>query len=368
MEVLGLVSQMGHQEVVFCHDAETKLKAIIAVHDTTLGPALGGCRMWDYASEEEAITDVLRLSRGMTYKAAVAGLHLGGGKSVIIGRLEDKTPEMFHAFGTFVQGLSGRYITAEDVNVRVSDMDEVAKETKYVTGITSRPGGGSGDPSPFTAFGVFQGIRAAAKYKLGRADLKGVRVAVQGCGAVGRNLCDLLAEAGAQLIVSDIATDLVEKTAARHQAQMVDTGEVHRVDCEIFAPCALGAGLNPDTIDEIKAPVVAGGANNQLANEDRDGEALRKRDILYAPDYVINAGGLINVSHELRGYDRDASMAETAKIYDTLLRVFAEADRRELPTHQASAYIAEERIAETKKRQANRNFRNTFENQEWIRV
>lgn len=344
MNIFENISTMGHEQVVFCQDRHTGLKAIIAIHDTTLGPALGGSRMWDYKSEEDALNDVLRLSRGMTYKAAVAGLNLGGGKAVLIGDPKQlKSEAYFRTFGRFVNSLSGRYITAEDVNINVNDMEYVAMETPFATGISSFPGG-SGDPSPFTALGVFSGIRAAVKYKLNKDSLKGLRVAVQGCGSVGRHLLELLHREGASLVVADIDKTKVDQMSHLFKAQIVDVHSIHSTDCDVFAPCALGAVLNDVTIPQLKTPIVAGGANNQLQNEDVHGPALRQKGILYAPDYVINAGGLINVYQELRGYSKETAAKQATGIYDTLLKVFQEADRSNIPTHKASNQLAERRI------------------------
>jgi leucine dehydrogenase len=352
---------MGHEQIVFNYDRSTGLKAIIAIHDTTLGPALGGCRFWNYPDEESAILDVLRLSRGMTYKAAITGLNLGGGKAVIIGDPKKlKSEALFRAFGRFVHSLGGRYISAEDVNVNVHDIDNMAMETPYVTGRV----GGSGDPSPITALGVFSGIRASVKHKLGKDNLKGLRVAVQGCGAVGRFLCGYLHEAGAQLVVADIEDAKAQDMAQKHAAKVVPVSQIHAADVDVFAPCALGAILNDETIPQLKATIVAGGANNQLQNEDRHGRMLKERNILYAPDYVINAGGLINVYHELRGYNAEAAKRQATNIYNTILEVYKEADRQGIPTHKASDTVAERRIASIK---AMANLRNTYDTQSWVK-
>lgn len=362
MGIYDLIRQMGHEQVVFTHDKATGLKAIIAVHDTTLGPALGGCRMWNYESDEDAILDVLRLSRGMTYKAAAAGLSLGGGKAVIIGDAKQiKSEALFRAFGRFINTLGGRYITAEDVNINTRDMDFVATETQYVTGITNRAG--SGDPSPVTALGVFNGIKASVKHKLKKDNLSGVRVAIQGCGAVGKYLSGYLHEAGARLVVADIDDGRVQAMVERYQAKTAHVSEIHLADVDVYAPCALGATLNDETIPRLKATIVAGGANNQLKDEERHGGMLRERGILYAPDYVINAGGLINVFHELKGYDGEAARQQASGIYNTMLEIYAEADRANVPTHKASDALAERRINSVK---AAAQLRNTYENQTWI--
>lgn len=366
MVLMDLAKTWGHEQVVFCQDAETGLKAIIAIHDTTLGPALGGCRFWDYQSEEEALFDVLRLSRGMTYKAAVAGLPLGGGKSVLIGNAQKlRSPALFKRFGLFVQGLNGRYITAEDVNCRVEDMNYVAQETAYVTGVTARAGG-SGDPSPITALGIFSGIKAAAKFRLQRDSLQGLKVAIQGCGAVGSHLAQLLHTAGASLVLADINQAAVQELSQQLGATVVSTDTIHSQQVDIFAPCALGAILNDTTIPAIKAPVIAGGANNQLLDETKHMQQLQERNILYAPDYVINAGGLINVCHELKGYQAEAAKTEARKIYDTLLGIFADAEKRGITTLAASNALAEQRIAAARA-QGDVHLRHTFNNQSWIK-
>lgn len=363
MKVFEYASSMGHEQVVYCHDASTGLKAIIAVHDTTLGPALGGCRFWNYDTEEQALFDVLRLSRGMTYKAAVAGLNLGGGKAVILGNPKAlKSEALFRSFGRFVQSLCGRYITAEDVNIHVADMEHVALETRYVTGLSSH--NGSGDPSPVTALGVYHGIRASARFKLGLDSLKGLRIAVQGCGAVGRNLLQLLHRDGAKLCIADISAENLKLASAICPAEIVDPNKIHAADVDLFAPCALGAIINDETIPEIKATIIAGGANNQLLDEKKHGEILRQRGILHAPDYVINAGGLINVSHELRGYNREAALAEARKIEEVLMKVFQLAKDQSIPTQMASDKIAESRIAAVK---ASKQLNQTYESQLWIR-
>ncbi|MFW7381657.1 MAG: Glu/Leu/Phe/Val family dehydrogenase [Oligoflexus sp.] len=363
MAIFERLNTMGHEQVVFCQDEATGLKAIIAIHDTTLGPALGGCRMWNYASDEEALEDVLRLSRGMTYKAAVSGLSLGGGKSVIIGDPNKlKNEAFFRTFGRFVNSLSGRYITAEDVNIRVSDMEQVALETPYVTGISSRQGG-SGDPSPVTAWGVFHGIRASVKHQLGKDSLNGLSVVVQGCGAVGSHLVEYLVTEGAKIFVADIDAGRVKKLVDRFGVEAIDNTTAHTLPVDVFAPCALGGILNDKSIPEIKTKVVAGGANNQLLDEVSHAAMLKERNILYAPDYVINAGGLINVFQELQGYDRTAATNRAAGIYETLLTIYQEADEQGLTTIQASNRIAEKRIKSVQKM---KDLRNSFDNQRWI--
>jgi len=341
--IFDVLQAEDYEQIVFCQDQASGLKAIIAIHDTTLGPALGGLRMWNYASEEEALTDVLRLAKGMTYKNAAAGLNLGGGKAVIIGNAKtDKSEAMFRAFGRYVQSLSGRYITAEDVNTTVADMDFIHMETDYVTGV-SPAFGSSGNPSPVTAYGVYRGMKAAAKWKFGSDSLAGKTVAVQGVGNVAYNLCRHLHEEGAHLVVTDINEEALKRAETDFGATVVKPDEIYAVDCDIFAPCALGAVINDKTIPMLKAQIVAGAANNQLA-EDRHGDMLEERGILYAPDFVINAGGVINVADELEGYNRERAMKKVELIYDNMQRVFEIAERDGVPTHVAAEKMAEERI------------------------
>lgn len=333
----------SHEQVIFCHDKATGLKGIIAIHNTTLGPALGGTRMWNYASEEEALVDVLRLSEGMTYKAAAAGLNLGGGKAVIIGDYKkDKSEGMFRAFGMYINSLNGRYITAEDVGTTVKDMEQVYMETPWVTGIPKGLGG-SGDPSPYTAHGVLMAIKAACKEKLGSDNLSGVRVAVQGLGNVGSNLCNYLNEEGAKLTIADIDQEKVAKLAEKFGAEIADPDTIHTADCDVFAPCALGAIINDVTIPQLKCKVVAGGANNMLA-ETRHGDALREVGILYAPDFVANAGGLMNVFAELEGYSVERALERTTSVYENMMKVFAVAKRDNCSTYDAAFKLANERL------------------------
>ncbi|MEE9466014.1 MAG: Glu/Leu/Phe/Val dehydrogenase dimerization domain-containing protein, partial [Candidatus Neomarinimicrobiota bacterium] len=288
MDVIKQMSRHSHEQVVFCYEPDVGLRAIIAVHDTSLGPSLGGCRFYNYKSEDDALYDVLRLSRGMTYKASIAGLNLGGGKSVIIGNpKKDKNEYLFRAFGRFVDSLGGRYITAEDMNTTVNDMEWVRHETRYVTGI-SKALGGSGDPSPVTALGVFLGLKAAWKSKMDMEDFSGIKVAVQGIGHVGYHLCRLLHEAGTQLFIADVNPEAIGRAVRDFDATEVSEKDLYGLDVDIFSPCAMGAILNDDTIPQIKAKVIGGAANNQLAVSKVHGEALRKRSILYAPDYAIN--------------------------------------------------------------------------------
>jgi leucine dehydrogenase len=339
-----LISQQGdHEQVIFCHDKSVGLKAIIAIHNTALGPALGGTRMWNYKNENDALVDVLRLSRGMTYKAAAAGLNLGGGKAVIIGDSKtQKTEGLFRAFGQFINTLNGKYITAEDVGTCEKDMEYIFMETQWVTGIP-KDFGGSGDPSPYTAHGVLMGIKATAKEKLGTDNLKGMRVAVQGLGNVGTNLVKYLVAEGAKVIVADIDQDKVKLHHDLYGADVTTPDLILSTDCEILAPCALGAVVNDQTIQRFKCKAIAGGANNILA-EARHGDQLRELDILYAPDYVVNAGGLMNVFVELEGYSPDRAFEKTRKVYDNVTKVFELAKRDGIGTHTAADRMAEERM------------------------
>ncbi len=343
MAVFNLRAYDDHEQVVFCSDSESGLKAIVAIHSTALGPATGGCRMWEYNSDEGALIDALRLSRGMTYKNAMAGLKMGGGKSVIIGNPRTmKSEELFKAFGRFVNNLNGRYVTAEDVGINPNDMAMVHQETPYVLGLEGK----SGDPSPVTAYGVYRGMQAAVKHRLGRDSLEGIKVAVQGLGHVGQYLCEHLAKEGAQLIVTDINKESIDKVVAAHGAIAVDKDEIYQQDVDVYAPCALGATINDVTIKQLKATIVAGAANNQLA-EDRHGEALKKRGILYTPDYIINAGGIINVSFE-ENYNLDAALHKVDEIYNTLEEVFATADKEGKTTNIVADELARKRVAAAK--------------------
>jgi leucine dehydrogenase len=340
LKIFDTIAGMGHEQLVLCQDAASGYRGIIAIHSTVLGPALGGTRFWNYASDEEAIVDALRLARGMTYKNAVAGLNLGGGKSVIIGNNKTTDRELlFRAHGRFVESLGGRYITAEDVGTSTADMDFVHMETDYVTGLAGR----SGDPSPVTAHGVFRAIQAAAKARWGTDDVSTHSVAVQGCGHVGYYLAKELHESGAKLIVSDIDPERVKRVVNEFGAKGVSPEEIYGVQAEVFAPCALGAVINDSTIPKLKVEIVAGAANNQL-HEERHGEELDERDILYAPDYVANAGGVINVYSELAGWTSARSFRKADEIYDTVLRVFAIAKEERIPTYLAADRLAEQRI------------------------
>jgi leucine dehydrogenase len=345
MDLFQQMSSMGHERVLFCSSPEVGLRAIIAVHSTILGPGLGGVRMWPYASMDEALTDVLRLSRGMTYKAAAAGLNLGGGKAVIIGDPKrDKSEALFRSFGRFVDSLGGVYITAEDVGIDMEDMEVVLTETRWVTGVSPAQGGG-GDPSPVTAFGVLQGMKAAVKWRFGDASLAGRSVAIQGLGSVGYHLAGYLKEEGAKIFGADIDPEVTEMARVELGVEIVPPEEILAVECDVLAPCALGAILNERTIPALRAKIVAGGANNQLADEERDGRALAERGILYAPDFVLNAGGLINVYNELMpSYNQERALRMTRGIYLSMTRVFEIARDESITTSKAADRVAEERI------------------------
>lgn len=346
MGIFDELARKDHEQVVFCRDEATGLKAIVAIHNTTLGPALGGTRMWAYADEEAALRDVLRLSRGMTYKSAAAGLNLGGGKAVIIGDAKTMKNEMlFRVYGRYVQGLGGRYITAEDVGTTVRDMEWVRMETDHVVGI-SRALGGSGDPSPVTALGTFEGIKASLKWSTGNESLAGRTVAVQGVGAVGFHLVGHLHRAGAKVVVSDIDADNLKRTAEEYPGvEAVPANTIYGVPCDVFAPCALGAVINDDTVPLLKCSIVCGSANNILADEDRHCQALAEKGVLYAPDYVVNAGGLINVANELEGYNQDRALKQAQGIYDITAQIFRIARDEHITPVKAANALAERRIA-----------------------
>lgn len=340
------MARRGHEQVVYFSDESVGLRAIVAIHSTILGPALGGTRMWPYESEAEALQDVLRLSRGMTYKAAVTGLNLGGGKAVIIGDpKKDKSEALFRTFGRFVESLGGRYITAEDVGINVDDMEYVRMETRHVTGL-ARAIGGSGDPSPITARGVFYGMKACAHELKGSDSLKGLRITVQGLGQVGQALVDLLADEGAELLLTDLDLERAERVAHKSGAKVIAPDEVFKIEGDIFSPAALGGVINNKSLQSFGYKIVAGSANNQLEDEVLHGEALKRQGILYAPDYVINAGGLINVWNELQGYNKRKVDKEVRSIYDTLKRIFQISRHENIPTNIASNRLAERRIAQ----------------------
>ncbi len=345
------ISVEDYEKVVVAEDKPSGLHAIIAIHDTTLGPALGGLRMWNYADEEEALNDVLRLAKGMTYKSACANTGLGGGKAVIIGDPNnDKTEERFRAMGRFVESLGGKYITAEDVGVRIEELEWIRSETRYVTGL-SRKSGSSGNPSPFTARGVMRGLRACVEEAFGTSRLDNFHYAVQGLGQVGGDVARGLSMLGAWVTVTDIDENKLEEYTALPGIESVPLDEIYDVDCDVFMPCALGGILDGETIPRLKAKVVAGCANNQLLGSE-DGDHLHKRGILYAPDFVINAGGIINVSMEIRpnGYDERLAVAQIENIYTALKVIFETSRRDEVTPTIAAERVAEKRLSEARER------------------
>lgn len=343
MELFNYMEKYDFEQVVLCQDKNSGLKAIIAIHDTTLGPALGGTRMWTYESEEAAIEDALRLARGMTYKNAAAGLNLGGGKTVIIGDPKTaKSEELFRAFGRYVESLSGRYITAVDVGTTAEDMDLINLETEYVAGTASGKGA-SGNPSFVTAYGIYVGMKASAKEAFGTDSLKGKKVAIQGVGNVAYTLCEHLHEEGAELFVTDINKEAVQRAVDNFGATAVELDEIYGLDVDIFSPCALGAIINDETIEQFKCKVIAGSANNQL-KEDRHGDKIHEMGIVYAPDYVINSGGVINVADELIGYNAERAMNRVGSIYETIERIYAISKRDGIPSYKAADRLAEERM------------------------
>jgi leucine dehydrogenase len=347
----SVFEQLNHNEygeVHFRLDRETQLQAIVAIHDTRLGPALGGSRFIPYANDDAALTDALRLARGMTYKAALARLDHGGGKAVIIKpEGEFDRAALLRSFGRFVEDLGGRYITTEDSGTSPDDMEVVRTQTRHVCGFDQK-NGGSGDPSPFTALGVRRGIEACAKMTLGRDSLRGLHVAVQGVGNVGYNLCRELRAAGAALTIADVRDELAERAATEFGAKLVPSSTIHRTECDVYAPCALGGALNDRTVDELRCSIVAGAANNQLASN-HNGDALHARGILYAPDYAINAGGLINVAQEVVGYDPDKARARTLRIYDTIAEICTRSSASGVPTFRIADQMVHE-ILEAKAR------------------
>jgi len=343
MELFENCQEFGHEQIVFCNNNDVGLRAIIAIHNTTLGPALGGTRMWPYQTEEEALEDALRLSRGMTYKAAVSGLNLGGGKAVIIGDpRKDKSEALFRAFGRFIDTLHGRYITAEDVGIDVNDMEFIFQETENVVGV-HQVHGGSGDPSPYTAHGTIQGMKAALQKVYGDEDLSHRSIAIQGAGHVGLHLVKQLRKEGAKVFITDIMSDSLAE-AVELGAEAVGVDEIYGLEVDVFAPCALGAVINEETIPRLRCKIVAGPANNQLADNEA-GSELERRDILYAPDYAVNAGGLMNVSIEFEGWNHERAIRMTRTIYYNVGRIFKIAERDGIPSWQAADRMAEERIA-----------------------
>ncbi len=344
--VFELMQSMGHEQVVFCHDPHSGLNAIISIHNTTLGPALGGTRLWNYNSHEEAIIDALRLSRGMTFKAAISGLNLGGGKAVIIADPAQKSEALWRRYGKFVNSLNGKYITAEDVNTSARDMEFIRLETSHVTGVPEYMGG-SGDPSPFTAYGVFVGMKASAKKIWGSDDLHGKKVVVQGVGHVGQYLVGHLIDAGAKVYIADINEEKIRQTVEKFRTvEVVNNDSIFDLEMDVYAPCALGATVNTESIGKMKCPIIAGAANNQLADENVHGPMLIEKGILYAPDFLINAGGLINVAAELEGYNKDRVMGNVEKIYDRTLDIYKLSEEKGIHTQLAAMHIAERRLAD----------------------
>ena len=347
--VFNQISLFGHQKVVFCSDNDTGLKAIIAIHDTTLGPALGGTRMWAYKSEDEALKDVLRLSKTMTYKAAITGLNLGGGKAIIIGdNHTGKTEALMRRYGRFIKNLNGSFITAEELGTNTRDMEYIRMETEHVTGVPESMGG-SGDPSPITAKGVYLGIKACVKELFGNDNLAGKSVAVQGIGHVGENLVRLLRDENVKVYISDINEDRVAQIAKKYNAEAISNNNIFDLEFDIYAPCAFGGTVNTETIPKMKCSIIAGSANNQLADEDLHGKQLLESGILYAPDYLINAGGLINCYSEIAGYNRKRTMQLAENIYEATRNVLKTSKSENIPTIEAANKIAEKRIIDIKK-------------------
>ncbi|UTW61295.1 Glu/Leu/Phe/Val dehydrogenase [bacterium SCSIO 12741] len=344
--VLELMAQNEHEQVVFCQDKNSGLKAIIAIHDTTLGPALGGTRMWQYDNEAQALNDVLRLSRGMSYKASISGLNLGGGKAVIIGDSRtQKNEALMRRFGKFVDSLSGKYITAEDVGMSPRDMEYIHDETDHVVGLPSALGGG-GDPSPVTAYGVYMGMKASAQYVYGTDSLEGKKVVVQGAGHVGEHLIGYLTNEGAKVAVSDIFEDKIKYITDKYSGvEVVAADAIYGEQMDIYAPCALGATVNNETLDQLTCKIIAGAANNQLQNEQIHGRMVMEKGMVYAPDFLINAGGLINCYSELEGYNRERAFSKTESIFDTTLQILKVSEEKNIPTYQAANELAEKRIA-----------------------
>lgn len=345
LNVLKDMGEMDHEQVLFCQDKATGLKAIIGIHNTVLGPALGGTRMWHYANDAEALEDVLRLSRGMTFKASIAGLNLGGGKAVIIGDSRtQKNEALLRRFGKFIDSLGGKYITAEDVGMGTADIEYISMETKHVTGMPENLGG-IGDPSPVTAYGVYMGMKASAKHVYGSDVLKGKTIAVQGCGHVGQNLVGYLVNEGAKVLVADIFEDNLHECTHKYPAvHVIDSQKIYEAEMDIYAPCALGGTLNDDNIDKLKCAIIAGAANNQLKNERENGQQLIDKGIVYAPDFLINSGGLIAVYGELMGYNKEAALKKSEFIYSVTLEIFKYAKEHEITNGEAAMQYAQRRI------------------------
>ena len=343
--VIGQMLENNHEQIVFCNDNASGLKAIIAIHNTVLGPSLGGTRMWNYTNEMEAITDVLRLSRGMTYKSSVAGLNLGGGKAVIIGDAKKiKNEALLRRFGKFVNSLGGKYITAEDVSMNSRDMEIIHMETEYVSGLPESMGG-SGDPSPVTAYGVYVSMKASAKEVYGNDSLERKKILLQGLGNVGMHLAESLSKENAEIFVYDISAERIKLAVEKYNCKAInDPATMYDLDIDIYAPCALGATLNDESLSKLKCSIICGAANNQLANEIKHGNMVKEKGILYAPDFVVNAGGIINVYYELDGYNKDRAMKHAEAIYQTTWNILQTAKTENIPTYIAANRIAEQRI------------------------
>lgn len=344
VSIFDKVSDMGHEQVVFCHDKATGLKAIVAVHNTVLGPALGGTRMWMYQNEQEAINDALRLSRGMTFKNSIAGLNLGGGKAVIIGDArKHKTEALLRAYGRFLKNLNGKYITAEDVGMNSSDMEHIAAETKYVSGMPESRGG-LGDPSPFTAYTTYMGMKAAAKKAYGSDSLEGKKVSLQGAGHVGEYLIEHLIKEGCKIYISDYYADRVKDVCNKFGVEGVGLNEIYELDVDIYSPCALGATVNAETLSRLKCDIIAGCANNQLADEKIDGDLCMEKGVLYAPDFLINCGGVINVYAEVIGTNKDWTMHKCEDVFDQTLKVLNVSEEKSINTQEVAIQVAQQRI------------------------
>ena len=348
--ILEKMEKMGHEQVVFCRDKKTGLKAIIAIHNTTMGASLGGVRMWNYKNEIEALEDVLRLSRGMTYKSAISGLELGGGKAVIFGdSATQKSEALLRRFGQFVESLGGKYITAKDVGMEPKDMEYIKMETNHVTG-TVEELGGSGDPSPITAYGVYMGMKAAAMYRWGSNNLQGKTILIQGIGHVGESLVNHLKEEKANIYINDINQERLDFVSKKYDTKIIDCDSIFDLNMDIYSPCALGATLNSENIQKLKCEIIAGAANNQLEDENNHANQIKEKDIIYAPDFLINAGGLINVYSEIKGFSREKSLEKTKNIYNTTLEILNKSEEDGITTNQAVISIAEQRLENYSKR------------------
>ena len=348
MEIFKSLAHGEHEQVAFWSDRVAGLRCIIVIHDTTLGPAIGGVRMHPYKSEQDALKDVLLLSKSMTYKAAAAGINLGGGQGVIIGDpVKDKNELVLRSFGRFVESLKGRYITAEDVGTTVEDMEIVKYETRYVTGLSQALGGG-GDPGPVTAIGLESGLLACAEKVFGKKSLKGLTVAIQGLGNVGFNLARQLSSQGCKLVVADVDQSKADLAGEEFGAKVIPPDQIYDLEADVFSPNALGGVINDETIKRLKVKIVAGAANNQL-EEERHGDVLHEKGILYAPDFVIGAGGLINVANELEGYQQERATKRAKGIYEILSRVLEKSEKENIPTNKAATLLAEERIRQVKR-------------------